>query len=142
VYKCAWVGIKEIIICECKVPVRAMKNYFVSRSTTALIPNLGASWMWVVSISTPADLPRANSSGIQWLGDWVGTGGGLDVLNKRKVPCPCRESKHDSLVLHLIMYINFFGEKQVAFCRFLSTCALLLYRYLPNRNPIFISGWG
>ena len=28
---------------ECKVSVHAMKNYFVSKGTTALIPNLGVS---------------------------------------------------------------------------------------------------
>jgi len=29
------------ITCECKVFVHAMKNYFVSKGTTALIPNRG-----------------------------------------------------------------------------------------------------
>jgi len=36
-------NVKDITrICEYEVPLGAMKKYYVSRGTTALIPNLGA----------------------------------------------------------------------------------------------------
>jgi hypothetical protein len=41
---------------------------------------------------TPAALPPAKNPGTQSIGGYVGATKGLDVLERRKIPCPCRES--------------------------------------------------
>jgi len=33
----------------------------------------------------------------------VGSGDGMDILEKRKIPCPYRESKKGSLVVHVLV---------------------------------------
>jgi hypothetical protein len=36
--------------------------------------------------------PRGKRPDTHWIGDWVVPGAGLDVMEKRKIACPCRES--------------------------------------------------
>jgi hypothetical protein len=35
--------------------------------------------------------PGEWASGIQWIGSWMGTGAGLDAMEKRKTSCSCQE---------------------------------------------------
>jgi hypothetical protein len=51
---------------------------------------------WVVSFTLPAALPfREWSPVIRCIGGWVGPRAGLDVVAKRKIPSPRRESNPD-----------------------------------------------
>jgi hypothetical protein len=36
--------------------------------------------------------PREGTPGTHWIGDWVGPRACLDVVVKRKIPSPCRDS--------------------------------------------------
>jgi hypothetical protein len=43
-------------------------------------------------IYAPTALTPGKDPGIYWIGDWVGSRTGLDVLEKRRISCPCRDS--------------------------------------------------
>jgi hypothetical protein len=43
---------------------------------------------------------RENNPDTQWI---EGSAGGLDVAEKINISCACRESNHDSLVVHIIV---------------------------------------
>jgi len=40
------------------------------------------------------------NSGILSIGGWVGPGAGLDIAEKRKLSCLCRNSNHEVLIIH------------------------------------------
>jgi hypothetical protein len=42
--------------------------------------------------ATAALLPREKALGAHWIGSWLDPRAGLDVVVKRKIPIPCRES--------------------------------------------------
>jgi hypothetical protein len=49
----------------------------------------GSVW----SVSCPGYFtPRERASSTHWIGGWVGTRTGLDMVVKKKNPCPCQES--------------------------------------------------
>jgi hypothetical protein len=55
----------------------------------------GGEW----SVSRPGRFkPGGRSSDVYWIGGWVGPTAGLDVVEKRKICCLCRESNHKSSV--------------------------------------------
>jgi hypothetical protein len=39
--------------------------------------------------------PRERAPGVHWIGGWVGLRAGLDMVSKRKIPSPSRESNLD-----------------------------------------------
>jgi hypothetical protein len=39
--------------------------------------------------------PRERAPGTHWIGGWLGPRAGLDIVTKRKIPSPCRESNPD-----------------------------------------------
>jgi hypothetical protein len=41
----------------------------------------------------PADLPGNTAPGTHWIGGWMGPGVGLDVMENRKISCPCWKRK-------------------------------------------------
>jgi len=46
----------------------------------------------------PAALyPRERTAGTHWTGGWVGPRAGLDIEDRGKILCPCRESNPDRL---------------------------------------------
>jgi hypothetical protein len=50
----------------------------------------GGQW----SASRPAPFnPKERDPGTQWIEGWVGPRADLDVVVKRKIPIPCRDSK-------------------------------------------------
>jgi hypothetical protein len=54
-------------------------------------------------LHTPVALPPGETArGILCIGGWVGPLGCLDVIEERKISCPCRESKPDSSAVHSV----------------------------------------
>jgi hypothetical protein len=45
-----------------------------------------------VQFQAPVTLPIEKEPGTHWIGNWIGPISGLDVLKKRKISCPYRES--------------------------------------------------
>jgi hypothetical protein len=62
------------------VPVHAMKAYRGSRGTAPHILNLRR------------DLRPEKNPGAHWIGGWVGSRAGLDVMEIRKISCLCGDS--------------------------------------------------
>jgi hypothetical protein len=48
--------------------------------------------------------PGERAPGTHWIGGWVGPRAGLDAPEKRKISCPCRESKPSSEPRSLSLY--------------------------------------
>jgi hypothetical protein len=51
------------------------------------IHNLGTRLMWVVSLTPRLFLSRDKIPGNHWIGGWMDTSAGLDVVVKRKIVC-------------------------------------------------------
>jgi len=64
-----------------------MKAYRGSGGISPFILNLGTTWRCVVNFKPRPFYPSTHSTGV-----WVGKCAGLDVLEKRKISCPCRDS--------------------------------------------------
>jgi len=65
------------------VPICAMEAERLSGGIAPLLPKLGCRWMCGVRRCALANLDQRNTSGVHWVGGWVGAGVGLDVLEKR-----------------------------------------------------------
>jgi hypothetical protein len=56
----------------------------------------GGEW----SASRPGRFtPRERAHGTHWIGGWVGLRAILDVVVKRKIPSPCQELNHTTLIV-------------------------------------------
>jgi hypothetical protein len=56
------------------------------------ILNLGIRWMWVISFRPRLLYPQGKTPGTHWIRGCVGPRTVLDVMVKRKILSPCRES--------------------------------------------------
>jgi hypothetical protein len=64
------------------------------------ILDLGTRWKWVVSFTPRPLYPRERAPVIHWIGGWVDTRVGMDMVLKRKIPnsrtykidCTCRRT--------------------------------------------------
>jgi len=52
-----------------------------------------------MEVNNPLQAPIALALGTHWTRSSVIPSAGLDVLEKRKISCPCTESSHDSCVV-------------------------------------------
>ena len=57
-----------------------------------LILNLNTRWMSVVNLTPHLLYPRVYAPQYHCRGGWTGPGVNLDVLEQRKIPCPCWDS--------------------------------------------------
>jgi hypothetical protein len=72
-----------------------MEAYWGSGSIFGLGTS-GGEW----SASRPGHFtPRERDPGTHWIGDWVGTRDGLDVVVKRNIPSPLRESNSRTQII-------------------------------------------
>jgi hypothetical protein len=78
------------------VHVRAMKAYTWSGVIAPLISNLCTRWE-CGQLHALAALSTGKNPVTLRIGDWVGPGDGLDILDKGKIFCPLRESNRDYL---------------------------------------------
>jgi hypothetical protein len=63
-------------------------RYSATHSLTSALD--GGEW----SVARPGRFtPRERALDTHWIWGWVGLSAGLDMVSKRKIPSPCRESK-------------------------------------------------
>jgi hypothetical protein len=72
-------------------PVQAMKAYKWSGGIPPLILNLGTKWEWLTSRPGHTTPPSTNPSN-HWIGGWMGSRVGMEVLENKKLSCPYRDS--------------------------------------------------
>jgi hypothetical protein len=46
----------------------------------------------MVSFTPRLLYPRGKSPDIHWIGDWAGSRAGMNIVERRKISSPCRES--------------------------------------------------
>jgi hypothetical protein len=59
-----------------------------------------------VQFHAPAALPpfpRKSAPGTRWIGGWVGPRAGLDMMSKRKIPSPHRDSNLDNPIFQPVV---------------------------------------
>jgi hypothetical protein len=69
-----------------------MKAYWGNGSIAPCIIDLGTTWGWVVSFTLRPLFPGERAPVTHWIGGWVGSRAILDVVVRRKIPRPRRES--------------------------------------------------
>ena len=74
------------------IPFDAVKACRGSRGIAPLILNLSARWRWVFNVTSRELYPRERTPGTIWIGRWMGPGAGLDVRERRKMSCTCRDA--------------------------------------------------
>jgi len=60
--------------------------------------------------ATAALPPGKEPPGTHWIGGWVGSGAGLDMVSKKKIPSPSRESNHDRPVRGLVILTDLLSK--------------------------------
>jgi len=76
------------------LPVQGMQAYgeWGCWGASPLILNLGTGCRLVVNITTRLLYPPLKNTGTQWIRGWVGSRAVLDVLEKREISCPLRDT--------------------------------------------------
>jgi hypothetical protein len=83
---------KKVKLSLCLTKHRAMKTYWGSGGIAPRILDLGTRWRWWSASRPGRFIPRKRAPGTHWIGGWVGPRTVLDVVVKRKIPSPHRES--------------------------------------------------
>jgi hypothetical protein len=74
------------------VPFHGMKACKGRRRIAPLITNLATAWRSEVELHDSADSPPGKNPGMHSLEGWVGPAAGLEVLEKREISYPYRDS--------------------------------------------------
>jgi hypothetical protein len=70
------------------------KDWGKLRQSTNIL-DFGTRLKWVVSFTTRPLYSQGKAPGTHWIGGRVGPRSGLDFMEKRIIPRPCREPNHD-----------------------------------------------
>jgi hypothetical protein len=127
-----YVSIKQNVLWVMKVkgktvPVHVMKTYRVRRHMEPLILNHSTKQRWVVNFAPWLFRLRERTSNTHWIRGWMGTRASLDVLEKRKISCPCPRNQTPENPDHSLAYI------QTVVCQqpIIHTCEHNLFHTIP-----------